>query len=96
MGLERALPVFVGAGDVQLAALQQRVVQGGLLQFQQQVLALHQEMPELGAVLLLVEFLDVVEFHRGGAQWLCWDNIDLATASATLMPSTPAERMPPA
>ena len=77
-------------GDIQLAALQQRVLLGGLLQLQHQMLAFHQEVAELGAVLLLLQLLDVVELHQWPAR------IDLATASATLMPSTPAERMPPA
>ena len=99
MSPERALPVLVGRGDIQLAALQLRVMQGRLLQLQQQMLALHQEMTELGAVFFLLKFLDVVEFHQCGAQlpgWLVSDSSDLATASATLMPSTPADRIPPA
>ena len=90
LGLERALPLFMSLGDIQLAALQQRVVLRRLLQLQHQMLAFHQEVAELGAVLLLLQLLDVVELHQWHAR------IDLATASATLMPSTPAERMPPA
>ena len=56
VGLERALPLFVGIGHIQLAALQQRVEQGRFLQLQHQMLALHQKKPELGPVLFWCSF----------------------------------------
>ena len=74
------------ARQVDFAGTQPRVVQRGLLQFLHQVLAFHEEVAQLRAELLLVQLLDVFEFHARFR----------ATASATLMPSTPADRMPPA
>jgi len=74
------------ARQVDLAGPQPRIPRRGLLQFLHQVLTFHQEMSELGAEFFLMKFLDVFEFHARFR----------ATASATLMPSTPADRMPPA
>ena len=54
--------------------------------FLHQVLAFDEEVAELFAEFLLVQLPDVVEFHVRSR----------ASASATLMPSTPADRMPPA
>ena len=74
------------ARQVDLAGAQPRIVPGRLLELLYQVLALDDEVAELLAEFLLVQLLEVFEFHV----------IARATASATLMPSTPAERMPPA
>ena len=51
-----------------------------------EVLAFHDEESQLLAEFLLLQLLDVFEFQASS----------LATASATLMPSTPADRIPPA
>src|SRR6478752_10443960 len=83
---ERACPVRVLAREVDLAGTQPGIQQCRLLQFLHQMLAFHQEAAQLLAELLVVELLDVLEFH---------DRLR-ATASATLIPSTPADRMPPA
>src|SRR6185436_11905033 len=83
---QRARPVREVAREIDLAAAEALVVLRGLLQFLHQVLALDDEEPQLLAELLLVQLLDVFEFHARLR----------ATASATLMPSTPADRIPPA
>jgi len=57
-----------------------------LAQLENQMFAFHQKTPEFLAEFFLVELADVFELH---------DRLR-ATASATLMPSTPAESMPPA
>ena len=68
-----------------------------LLQLQNEVFAFDQKKSEFFTAFLLVEFFDIIEFHGLTALFDCADsNRDLATTSATLMPSTPAERMPPA
>ena len=52
------------ARQIQLASAQQRVARGRFLQLQHGMLAFDQKVPELLAVFLLVQFPDVVEFHR--------------------------------
>src|SRR4051812_48692879 len=84
---ERTAPVFVLPGQIQLAGQELGVVLSRLLQFQHEVLALNEVVTELLAIALLVQLLDVFELHPTSAR---------ATASATLIPSTPADRIPPA
>ena len=87
MRRERARQCSYSLVTIELAFAQPRILHRRLLQLQHQVFAFDQEIAELLAVFLLVQLLDVVEFHVPGSR---------ATASATLMPSTPADRMPPA
>ena len=74
------------ACQVDFAVTQPRIVHCGLLQFLHQVLTFHEKVAQLRAEFLLMQLLDVFEFHARFR----------ATASATLMPSTPADRIPPA
>ena len=50
-------------------------------------------MPQLFAVFSLLQFFYVIRFH---ACFPCWASMSSATASAILMPSTPADKIPPA
>jgi hypothetical protein len=90
MRLERTLPMLVLARHVEFAGVKLRVLHCRFLQLQHQVFAFDEEVTERFAVLFLVKFFEVVEFQVADS------NIDRATASATLIPSTPADRMPPA
>src|SRR5437868_15432194 len=106
MSLERTAPMLMLAGHVQRTTLQRRILQGRFLQLQHQMFALHQKVSELFPILFLVQLLDVVELHcrvsltgaalLTGCSLCVACNMDWATASAILMPSTPADRMPPA
>ena len=85
MRRQRTRPCAPLVGDVDLGGTQAGVALGGALQLEHQMFAFEQ-IATLGfAALLVVKFLERVEIHRFAA-----------TASATLMPSTAAERMPPA
>ncbi len=90
--------MLVPTGDIQLASSQQWVAQGGLLQLQHRMLTFDQEIAELLPVSLLMQLFDVVELHGGSVPRSVGPVLpkDLATASATRIPSTPADRMPPA
>lgn len=79
-------PVGVFGREVHLAGAQPGIAQRRLLQFLHQMLALGEEAAELLAVFPLLQLADLFHFHARLR----------ATASATLMPSTPAESMPPA
>ena len=68
------------------AYTQPRIAGRRLLQLLHQMLTFQQKAAVLLADFFQMKFLDVFELH---------DRL-FATASATLMPSTPAERMPPA
>jgi hypothetical protein len=81
-----ARPVRVVARHEDLALPQARIAHRRLLELLHEMLAFDDEMLQLLAEFLLVQPLDVFEFHVRSR----------ATASATLMPSTPADRMPPA
>ena len=74
------------ARDEDLALAQASIARRGPLELLHEVLAFDDEELQLLAELLFVQLLDVIEFHVRSR----------ATASATLMPSTPAERIPPA
>src|SRR5690606_404760 len=71
---------------VQHAGTQARVASGGLEQLLHGMLPFHQIVTGLFAEFLLVQLAHLLDLHARLR----------ATASATRMPSTPAERMPPA
>jgi hypothetical protein len=79
-------PVRALRGDVHRAGAEPLIARGSSFQFLHQVLAVEQEEAQLLAMLALVQLPDVLDLHARLR----------ATASATLMPSTAAERMPPA
>jgi hypothetical protein len=78
--------MLIFPGEIDFARAQAGIMSQRFLQLLHQMLAFQQEVADLLAEFLLMQLLDVFEFH---------DRLR-ATASATLMPSTPAERMPPA
>src|SRR5690606_7229518 len=97
MRFKRAAPMLVRGRHEQLTALPLFILLRGFFQLEHQMLALHQKAAELLAVFFLLQLFNVVAVHAC-AMRACGasPSIDCATASAILMPSTPAERMPPA
>ena len=82
---QRTRPDTALVGNVDLGRPQTRVMLCGALQFEHQMLALEQIAMLRFTAPLVVQFLESVEIPRRAA-----------TASATWMPSTAAESMPPA
>ena len=67
----------------------------GLAELYHEVLALGQEVTQFFAVLAMPQLFQIVEVHALTCRGKC-PLMSAATASASLMPSTPADRMPPA
>jgi glucuronate isomerase len=67
----------------------------GLAEFDHQMLTFGEKATQFLAVLAVTQSFQVVEVHALARRDEC-ALISAATASASLMPSTPAERMPPA
>ena len=65
MGLERALPVLVGTGDIQLRGPQAGLACGCFLQLEHQMLTLDEVVAKRLPVLFLVQFFDVGQIHAG-------------------------------
>ena len=66
MGSERALPVLIGAGGVELRGFKSRLAGRGFLQLKNQVLALNEVVAKRLPVLFLVQLFDVGQIHEGG------------------------------
>ena len=104
MFVESGFAVGVVISDIQLTGLQRFIVDGCFFQFQHQMFTFRQKTPKLLAVLFLMQLFNVIDFH---ALHPCQPrslpgvsarsaSMAIASASATLMPSTPADKIPPA
>src|SRR5690606_40932394 len=90
------VPVLIGAADIKLTLAQSRIAACSLFQLQHQMLTFGQEKSKLLTVFFLVQLFDLVEFQGWHQAFPRSASMASASASATLMPSTPAERIPPA